>query len=328
MFRDSVSKSTMGVPPVAPTLNLAPASTATSSTTPPPAVNMVRAHHRDLEPEPEPRRHPVATWRPQEGPTVQRHSVIVLPTAELWLPVRRHCAGRHTGDIVYGANQTSCWLRCTLCDCTSPRIRYQHVCCMRCATRRNSTQPTWATLAQCVWVSWGRLLLRFFWMGMEDARSYFADKIMACNQRRLFVDAMKEEEPEVFYEIHLQDPSNAQGPCPSKPFRGLEQCLPWHTRIRGLMSRGYSWISPVDSQRDYHIEGYSMGIVEHDEQEVLSEMHQQDPHNTQGSCLGKPGMGLEQRLSWHRSVWAHTVRGYSWLWAKLLQEEYPQRATP
>ena len=37
---------------------------------------------------------------------------------------------------------------------------------------------------------------------------------------------------------HQQDPCNTQGPCPSKPFEGLEQCLSWHEHLREYLSRG------------------------------------------------------------------------------------------
>ena len=55
----------------------------------------------------------------------------------------------------------------------------------------------------------------------------------------------------------------------------------------------------------------------------LHEIHQQDPCNTQGSCPSRPGIGLEQCQSWHGRTWNYTVRSYTWLRAKLLQEEYP-----
>ena len=89
--------------------------------------------------------------------------------------------------------------------------------------------------------------------------------------------------------------------------------------------------------------------------EPLHEIHQQDPHNTRGSCPSNPGMGLEQCHLWpreaeedtvrivtwlrpvipkrlmmllsgtdnRRNLWNYTARHCTWLWAKLLQEEYP-----
>ena len=215
---------------------------------------MVRVTRRDVEPEPEPRRHPVATWRQHEGPTRVRHPFVVLPTTEVGLPMRQHRAGQHSRDIVYGASQTSCWLRCTVCDCTSPRILYQYVGCVRCATRRNSTQPTWAILAQCVWVNWGRVLLRLFWMGLDDASNYFADTIAELNQRRRFVDVVETDGQDQCHEVYEQNPCNTQGPCPSKPFEGLEQCLSWHRRVGTLVRRGYSWLRPKLLQEEYPTE--------------------------------------------------------------------------
>ena len=36
---------------------------------------------------------------------------------------------------------------------------------------------------------------------------------------------------------HQQDPCDTQGPCPSKPFEGLEQCLSWHQQVWDYMPR-------------------------------------------------------------------------------------------
>ena len=68
----SVPKSTNNAGTVATPAAPASSSGATASTTPVPVLqlNMLRVDRHHLEPEPEPiRRHPVATWRPHDGPT-------------------------------------------------------------------------------------------------------------------------------------------------------------------------------------------------------------------------------------------------------------------
>ena len=111
----------------------APSPGATSSTTPAPTpqVSMVRVDRQQLEPEPEPiRRHSVAHWRPHAGPTRENHPKFLLPTTEAMVPMSIHMAGQHFEHIVFGANQRACWLRCTLCEKTSPRVLYRYTICM------------------------------------------------------------------------------------------------------------------------------------------------------------------------------------------------------
>ena len=54
------------------------------------------------------------------------------------------------------------------------------------------------------------------------------------------LDETRSNEAHLRHVIHQQDPCNIQGPCPSKPFEGLEQCLPWHQRAWGRLTHGCS----------------------------------------------------------------------------------------
>ena len=52
------------------------------------------------------------------------------------------------------------------------------------------------------------------------------------------LDETRSNEAHMRQDTHCQDPCNDQGPCTSKPFEGLEQCLPWHQRVWDNFSRG------------------------------------------------------------------------------------------
>ena len=54
------------------------------------------------------------------------------------------------------------------------------------------------------------------------------------------LDETRSNEAHLRHVIHQQDPCNIQGPCPSKPFEGLEQCLSWHRRAWGSLPLGCS----------------------------------------------------------------------------------------
>ena len=54
------------------------------------------------------------------------------------------------------------------------------------------------------------------------------------------LDETRSNEAHPRHVIHRQDPCNTQGPCPSKPFEGLEQCLSWHQRAWGRLPQGCS----------------------------------------------------------------------------------------
>ena len=150
---------------------------------------------------------------------------------------------------------------CNECATISPRVLYQHVCCTRCYRRLNRTQPDWELMARCVWVDWAILLLLLCWMAMEDTRNYFADAIEELHQRRHFVDVLDDGDPGLFQEAYEGYPSYAQESCSSKPFEGLEQCLPWYRRFWVLISHVYSWLTPKMLQKDNPTEGYSMNTT-------------------------------------------------------------------
>ena len=54
------------------------------------------------------------------------------------------------------------------------------------------------------------------------------------------LDETRSNEAHLRHVVHQQDPRNIQGPCPSKPLEGLEQCLPWHQRAWGRLTHGCS----------------------------------------------------------------------------------------
>ena len=161
----------------------APASSsgATASTTPASVLqlNMLRVDRQHLEPEPEPiRRHPVAAWRPHDGPTQERHPRFLLSMPEPEVSVNLHMAGQHAEHIVFGANKYACWLRCSLCEKISPRIFYRYTICMKCPERRRDDhEPLWHMSTRRVLMKWNCLLLRLFWMGMEVTRASFAHEL-------------------------------------------------------------------------------------------------------------------------------------------------------
>ena len=197
----------------------APASSsgATASTTPVPVlqVNMLRVDRQHLEPEPEPiRRHPVADWRPHDGPTKERHPRFLLSMPEPEISITLHMAGQHTQHIVFGANRYACWLRCSLCEKTSPRIFYRYTICMKCPVRRRDDQdPLWQISTRCVLMKWNCLLLRLFWMGTEDTRAYFAQELRDLCQHRQFVEIDDSETMEVFHDIIEPDRRMTQTSC-------------------------------------------------------------------------------------------------------------------
>ena len=182
----------------------ASSSGATSSTTPAlvPQLSMIRVDRHHLEPEPEPiRRHPVADWRPHDGPTRENHPMFLLPTAEPLRPMSTHMAGQHFEHIVFGANQYACWLRCTLCEKASPRIFYRYTICMKWpGRRRDDHEPLWHISTRCVLMKWNCLLLRLFWLGTEDKRAFFAQELRNLQSRQQLVDVDDSENMELFHE--------------------------------------------------------------------------------------------------------------------------------
>ena len=69
---------------------------------------------------------------------------------------------------------------------------------------------------------------------MEEESTY-AD-IAQSNKDKL--DETRSNEAHPSHVNYQQDPCNTQGPCPSKPFEGLEQCLSWHQQVWDHLSRG------------------------------------------------------------------------------------------
>ena len=125
-----------------------------------------------------------------------------------------HMAGQHTEHIVFGANKYACWLRCSLCEKTSPRIFYRYAICMKCPERRREDQdPLWQISTRCVLMKWNCLLLRLFWMGTEDTRVYFAQELRDLCQHRQFAEVDDSEIMEVFHDIIEPDRHMTQTSC-------------------------------------------------------------------------------------------------------------------
>ena len=59
---------------------------------------------------------------------------------------------------------------------------------------------------------------------MEEESAYL-DALQSSEDE---LDETRSNEAYPSHVIRQQDPCHAQGPCPSKPFEGLEQCLSWH----------------------------------------------------------------------------------------------------
>ena len=127
-----------------------------------------------------------------------------------------HMAGQHYEHIVFVANQYACWLRCTLCEKTSPRIFYRYTICMKCpGRRREDHEPLWHISTRCVLIKWNCLLLRLFWLGNEDKRAFFARKLRNLRSRRPFVDVDDFDNMEFFHEVaeensHIMDDLRAE----------------------------------------------------------------------------------------------------------------------
>ena len=320
-----------------------PSTGATSSTTPAPTpqVSMVRVDRQQLEPEPEPiRRHPVAHWRPHDGPTRENHPKFLLPTAETMVPMSIHMAGQHFEHIVFGANQRACWLRCALCEKTSPRVLYRYTICMRCpGRRRDDDEPLWAISTRCTLVKWNCLLLRLFWMGTEDVRAYFTQEIRNLYRQQRFVEAEDSEVMEVFHEIIEPEHGIAQTHCDLRwapPTR--HAVLNEELTGLGLIPAAYRPTGPVPSHFSVRPEGNpsecpgtsrtsddlraEVNLLKTEQEDQLDEtrsneahlrhvIHQQDPCNIQGPCPSKPFEGLEQCLPWHQRAWGRLTHGCS-----------------
>ena len=71
-------------------------------------------------------------------------------------------------------------------------------------------------------------------IAMEEESTY-AD-VLQSNEDEL--DETRSNEAHLRQAAYLQDPCSPQGPCPSKPFEGLEQCLSWHQQVWDYLSLG------------------------------------------------------------------------------------------
>ena len=71
-------------------------------------------------------------------------------------------------------------------------------------------------------------------IAMEEESTY-AD-IMQSNEDK--PDETRSNKAHLRQAAYLPDPCSSQGPCPSKPFEGLEQCLSWHQQVWDYLSRG------------------------------------------------------------------------------------------
>ena len=60
--------------------------------------------------------------------------------------------------------------------------------------------------------------------------------VVRSNEDKL--DETRSNEAHLRQAAYLQDPCSSQGPCPSKPFEGLEQCLSRHQQVWDYLSRG------------------------------------------------------------------------------------------
>ena len=353
----------------------APSTGATSSaaTVPVLQVSMLRVDRQQLEPEPEPvRQHPVANWRPHSGPTEEKHPRFLLSMPDPEISIRLHMAGQHTEHIVFGANQYACWLRCSLCEKTSPRIFYRYTICMKCpGRRRDDDEPLWQISTRCVLMKWNCLLLRLFWMGTEDMRTHFAQEIRDLSQHRQFVEVDDSETMEVFHDTMEPDSRMTQTSCdlqwaPSTRHAVLNEELaefgltPGACRPTGSAKQPFTVtadgnpsehpgfihmsdnlraeVSLLNTEQDEtsladrfsrgglpftvgHLHGglameedSSSAEVAEVNEDKLDEtrsneahsrhvVHQQDPCSTQGPCPSKPFEGLEQCLSWHQQAW-------------------------
>ena len=69
-------------------------------------------------------------------------------------------------------------------------------------------------------------------IAMEEESTY-AD-ILQSNEDEL--DETRSNDAHLRQAVYLQDPCSPQGPCPSKPFEGLEQCISWHQQAWDYLS--------------------------------------------------------------------------------------------
>ena len=367
----SVPKAANGGAPAVGTAAPIPSSGATSSaaTVPVLQISMLRVDRQHLEPEPEPvRQHPVAYWRPLEGPTSENHPKVLLTTAETMRHVNLHMVGQHFEHIVFGANQYACWLRCTRCETISPRIYYRFTICMKCPERRREDhEPLWHISTRCVLMKWNCL----FWMGTEVTRAYFAQELRHLRQDQRFVEVGDSEIMDIFHDIIEPEHDMAQtlydmrwapltrhavlsegltevglNPGAGRRTGPTKQSPPVTADGNPLEQPGVihmsdnlrAEVSPLNTEQDatsladrFSRSGlpFTMdqlhGVITMEEESTYSDVLQNNkdeldetrsneahprhiirqsvPCDAQGPCPSKPFEGLEQCLSWHQQAW-------------------------
>ena len=95
---------------------------------------------------------------------------------------------------------------------------------------------------------------------MEEESAYL-DALQSSEDE---LDETRSNEAYPSHVIRQQDPCNAQGPCPSKPFEGLEQCLSWHQQKWDYLShacpchrRRYARFQTTEQPQSRMVAGYA-----------------------------------------------------------------------
>ena len=145
---------------------------------------MIRVHRRDLEPESEPgTRHRLAKWRMTDRAAEARHPMGAVPEPQGGITAIPHYGGLHGGRTHVGANQTSMWCVCRLCEVRTPTVIYKDVCCTNCYRLPPGGQRSGEMMNNCVWVKWARLAVQFIWIGQEHINN-----AVTANTRSLIND--------------------------------------------------------------------------------------------------------------------------------------------
>ena len=233
-------------------------------------------------------------------------------------------AGQHFEHIVFGANQHACWLRCTLCEKTSPRIYCRFTICMKCPRRRREEhEPLWHISTRCVLMKWNCLLLRLFWMGTEDRRAFLARELRNLQSRRpvddfdnmeLFHEAIEEDSymDDLRAEVSLLETEQEDTSLADRFSRGglpYRRASPYErSGFASYDGRPMNEAVAREDTTSAHLNINELDETRSNEAHMLHDTHFQDPCNDQGSCTSKPFEGLEQCLPWHQRVWDNLSR--------------------
>ena len=116
--------------------------------------------------------------------------------------------------------------------------------------------------------------------GAMEEESTYVDSVQSNKDK---LDETRSNEAHPSHVNYQQDPCNTQGPCPSKPFEGLEQCLSWHQQVWDHLSRG----CPCHRRR-----GVSFQFEERPQYQVVDgyASHREylilrPPHTTKQACV-------------------------------------------